>query len=244
VRREELEEAVGLGRATVEVVELTRRHCRHARVELVGGNSFAGSMLGLPMGLVEVRCEHAPPPRSQGHRALDLAVEFYQANCVACPHREGTGELPNLATVAGERAAAEAARQEAVRRATEERARRRDVRRERRRRFLAGEGHVIRDLGDALDRLDRAEPQPEPSTVLEQKAAREVLDAARGAPELFGPVRYRHRGFYRFRGAGRPGPFWPLPGAASAGGRLECPAAAQVSGCRAVAGAYGAGATT
>src|SRR6201995_734208 len=98
MRRNEFDEAVAVGRANEEVIELARRHCRHARIELVGGNSMVGSMLGLPMGRLEVRCEHAAPPRTQEHQALEIAIEFYEANCTACPYREATGELPNLAT--------------------------------------------------------------------------------------------------------------------------------------------------
>src|SRR5258708_35318562 len=84
----------GLGGAHEEAIELTRRPCRHARNEAVPGNSWVGSTPGLPMGPVEVRCEHAPPPLAQGHQALELAIEFYQANCVGCPPRDPTGELP------------------------------------------------------------------------------------------------------------------------------------------------------
>jgi hypothetical protein len=188
VRRQQFDEAVDTGRANAEAVELMRRHCRYARIEAVGGNSLAGSMLGLPMGLLEVRCEHAPPPRAQGHQALELAIEFYEANCTACPYRDGTGELPSLATVAGERAAEEAARKAAAQQAADERARRHHERRERRHQLLAGEGHVVRDLADALDRIDRAEPRTEPPTPEEARAARQVIDAARGAPELFRPI--------------------------------------------------------
>lgn len=46
------------------------------------------------MGLMEVRCEHAQPPRTQGHQALDLAVEFYSENCIECVYRDGTGSFP------------------------------------------------------------------------------------------------------------------------------------------------------
>ena len=145
-------------------------------------------MLGLPMGPLEVRCEYAPPPRTQGHQALNLAIDFYQANCIGCPHRDPTGELPSLATVAGERAAAEATREAAAQQAAGERARRYLQRRERRHQLLAGEGHVVRDLADALDRIDRAEPRAGPTTSEEARAARQVVDAARGAPELFRPV--------------------------------------------------------
>ncbi len=177
-----------MGKANAEAIELMRRHCRHARIEAVGGNSFVGSLLGLPMGALEVRCEHASPPRTQGHQALELAIEFYEANCTACPYRDATGELPSLATVAGERATEESARKAAAQQAANERARRHRERRERRHQLLAGEGHVVRDLADALDRIDRAEPRTEPPSPEEARAARQVIDAARGAPELFRPI--------------------------------------------------------
>ena len=59
--------------------------------------------LGMPLGLLEVRCEHASPSGSQAHQAMELAIEFYNENCVECPYPDGTGELPNLATVATQR---------------------------------------------------------------------------------------------------------------------------------------------
>lgn len=188
MRRQEFDERAELGRANVEAIELTRRHCRRARIEFVGGNSMVGAMLGLPMGSLEVRCEHAQSPRTQGHQALELAIEFYQDNCIACPHRDPTGELPSLATVAGERANAEAARKEAARRAAEERAQRYRLRLERRHQLLAGEGYVVRDLADAIDRIDRADPRTGAPATEEAQAARQILDAARGAPELFRPI--------------------------------------------------------
>src|SRR5262249_22827245 len=151
-----------------DAINLTRHHCRHARIEFVGGNSPVGSALGLPMGLLEVRCEYAPPPRRQGYQALELAIEFYQDNCTNCPYRESTGELPNLATVSAERLAQEAANREAAKRAADGRARRHRERRERRRQLLSGEGHVVRDLGEAVDRIDRAEPRTRPLASDEQ----------------------------------------------------------------------------
>lgn len=62
-----------MGRANAEAIELMRRHCRHGRIEAVSGNSEAGAMLGLPMGPLDVRCKHAPPPRVEEHQALELA---------------------------------------------------------------------------------------------------------------------------------------------------------------------------
>ena len=177
-----------MGRANVDAIELTRRHCRHARIDLVSGNSYVGSMVGLPMGLLEVRCEHAPPPQTQGHNALELAIEFYQANCPDCPQRDPSGLVPTLAAVAQRRAAEEADRKVAADRAANERERRHRERRERRRQLLVGEGYVVRDLGDAVDRVDHAHPRSGPADAEDARAARQTLDAARGAPELFRPV--------------------------------------------------------
>jgi hypothetical protein len=81
--------------------------------------------------------------------------------------------------VPAERASAEQEHADAVQRAADERAARHRVRSERRQRLLAGEDHVIRDLGEALDRIDHSEPRTEPLTAQEEQAVRHVLDAAR-----------------------------------------------------------------
>ncbi|MGH3171790.1 MAG: hypothetical protein ACRDN0_38760, partial [Trebonia sp.] len=188
MRMQEFDDAVGMGRANANAIELTRRHCRHARIEPVGGNSMVGNMMGLPMGLLEVRCEHAPPPRTQSHHALELALSFYEANCVGCPYRDGIGEPPSLATVAAQRAAELAEQRAAEQRAADERSRRHRERVQRRRHAVAGEGHVVRDLAAAMDCIDRADPRTELLTAEESRAARDVMDSARGAPGLFSPV--------------------------------------------------------
>ena len=54
VRMQEFDDAVEMGRANANTIELTRRHCRHARIEPVGGNSMVGGLMGFPMGLLEV----------------------------------------------------------------------------------------------------------------------------------------------------------------------------------------------
>jgi len=126
VREDEFARYVQLGRDNADAIELVRRHCRHARVEMPAGNSWVGSRYDLPMGRLEVRCQYASAPRTSGHRALELAVEFYRDNCAGCPHRQGTGELPNLATIVAERdTEAEEARQVAERVARERTARHR-----------------------------------------------------------------------------------------------------------------------
>ena len=91
VVRDEFAEAVQRGRANAQAIELTRAHCRHARVTMPSGNSPVGDMYGLPLALMEIRCQHAPPPQRLSHNAFTLAVDFYRDNCVGCPHRDPTG---------------------------------------------------------------------------------------------------------------------------------------------------------
>ncbi len=185
---EELDRAAGIGRTNAEAIELTRRHCRNARIELVNGNSLVGAALNVPLGLMEVRCKHAPPPRAQSPDALELAIKFYDAHCRQCAHRDPTGEVPNLATVAHERAQAVDRRRVAQQQVEEARERRYRVRRERRHQGLVGQGHVVEDLGRSMDLIDRAEPGWREPNEDERRAMRRLLDTARGAPELFLPV--------------------------------------------------------
>jgi len=187
VREDELAQFVKLGQDNAGAIDLVRRHCRHARVEMPDGNSPVGSTCNLPMGRLEVRCGFASAPRISGHRALELAVEFYRENCVGCSHRLGTGELPNLATIVAERdAEADKARQ-CAERATRERAARHAQRRQRRRQLVSGEGYVARELAQWLDRLDADNPRGRALRPEEHDAARHLVETARHAPELFSP---------------------------------------------------------
>jgi hypothetical protein len=187
MREDEFAAAVQMGRDNKETAELIRRHCSHARVVMPSGNSEVGEAYGLPMGSLELRCEHAPPPRTSGHVLAELAVDFYRANCVGCPHRDPSRLLPTLATLVADRDREEKARQEAAERAARERARRHEIRRERRRALVAGEGYVIRDLAESLDRLDGPDPRRGKRSEQEELAARQVVESARHAPDLFSP---------------------------------------------------------
>jgi hypothetical protein len=76
VRQQEYERSVRMGHENAEVIDLVRDHCRLARVEAVHGNSMVGEALGIPMGLLEVRCEHASPAASQGHNLLPIVAHL------------------------------------------------------------------------------------------------------------------------------------------------------------------------
>jgi hypothetical protein len=51
-----------MGRPNADAVELTRKHCRKGRFELIGGNSMLGNVLRVPMGPIGLWCEHAATP--------------------------------------------------------------------------------------------------------------------------------------------------------------------------------------
>ena len=188
LRQDDFEDHVEQGRANVEAIELVRRHCLHARIEMVGGNSMVGSMLGIPMGLLEIRCKHAPPPTSASHRVLDLAVEFYRRNCVGCTKRQATGEVPNLSVVVAERDEEEERHRRSKEKEALERAYRHGQRKVRRQLAVAAEGYVVRDLANWIDRLDGPEPKTSAVTPDEEEANRQIIKAARHAPKLFTPV--------------------------------------------------------
>ena len=57
VQMGEFSEAVEMSQANVEGIEPTRRRCRHARIEVVGGNSLVGPMLDLPVLALPLRLD-------------------------------------------------------------------------------------------------------------------------------------------------------------------------------------------
>ena len=185
VREDEFAAAVQMGRDNAEMIDLIRHHCSHARVVMPSGNSPVGQAYGLPMGSLEIRCEHAPPPRTSGHRMRDLAIEFYRANCIGCPHRNPSGILRNLASIVAEEDREEARRQKAAEQAAQQRARRFEQRHARRRAMVAGQGYVVRDLAEWLDRLDGPGPRPGERAGMDREAIRQLTESARHAPELF-----------------------------------------------------------
>lgn len=140
--------------------------------------------VGLPLGRMEIRCEHAAPPRTQSYDAMALATEFYRENCIGCPHRDSTG-IPNLKTeVENQDAAREQRRREQGARLAALAARR-AARRRRRRLAVASEGYVVRDLAEVIDHLDVDDHADGSSTV--EQAARELVESARRAAGLLTP---------------------------------------------------------
>src|SRR5262249_10919 len=81
--------------------ELARRHCTHMQFPEweLGGRGMAEAATGLPINTRRVHCAHAAPSHSASANLEWIAGDFYKANCVGCPKRLPTGEVPNLATI-------------------------------------------------------------------------------------------------------------------------------------------------
>src|SRR5947208_2613436 len=92
------DDAIGLGRANQQIIELSRRHCLNMSFVESGGRGAAEASTGLPINMRQIRC---PVALGDG-MAMNLewiATDFYSKNCIGCRHRRPTGEVPNLATL-------------------------------------------------------------------------------------------------------------------------------------------------
>jgi hypothetical protein len=178
--------ALEMGRRTQRAMQLMANHCRHGQIDLPGGTSMAGSMVGLPIGLAQVHCDHAPAAQHMAMDALALAVQFYRANCVDCPFHSPTGPLPSLATEARAWQQQEDAEARAQAAELRERLALWQARRRRRRQAVALEGYPARDIAANLDLIDRPPAQDQRDGVAaREQAARGLLETARRAPQLF-----------------------------------------------------------
>jgi hypothetical protein len=184
------ERAVAMGRRNREILDLLAQHCMHARDEFAGGHGMAEQATGLPIDMRTIRCAYA---KNDVGAAMDLewiAVSFYRANCVGCPHRRPLGGIPNLASYVVELDAQAALRTEQEAKRVQARARRRHERIQQRAALAAGDTLAVARLFDDLDAVDDgAEDKPEDGHA---DARRRVVEAARQAPELFSQALVAH----------------------------------------------------
>lgn len=180
------EQAAALGRRNQEIIELARRHCSHMQFPEweLGGRGMAEAATGLPINSRRVHCAHAAPSNSASANLEWIAADFYNANCVGCPNRLPTGEVPTLATVL------EAREVEQARVAEQEQHRLTALRsawsaRAERRRVLRAQAHPPMQgaLAD-VDILDADPWQPADAQVIEAAIQRLVALAER-APDTY-----------------------------------------------------------
>lgn len=188
------DDLVALGRRNQEIVELARRHCLNLQFpEFGGGRGMVEAATGLPTNMRRAHCAFGRPSGSASMQLEWVAVEFYDQNCVGCPHRRPTGEVPNLASFVEERnAAAQAAATQTRQESARQRTRWLD-RVEHRRVLAAGADPAMARAMTDIGIVDR-DPLSEPDPAAAAAAVRRLEALAERAPELFTDDVVRHTG--------------------------------------------------
>jgi hypothetical protein len=178
------DELVALGKRNQQIVELARRHCLNLEFREFGGRGAAEAATGLPINMRRVHCPFGRPSGSASMQLEWVALEFYDENCVGCPHRRPTGEVPNLASLVEDR---NAAAREAEARARQETAAQRTrwrSRQEHRQAMASGADPAMVQAMTDIGTVDR-DPLVEPDTAAAESAVRRLEALADRAPELF-----------------------------------------------------------
>lgn len=153
--RDLFEESLERGARNQEVLQLAAAWCQNVGVTKGPfGTGALEQLTGLPITGGSLRCDHAKAPTLFGMRLEDSAVAFYEANCIGCPHRQGTDAEEHLGTWADAvidgreklRQQQEQVRQEA------EKARQR--RHEHRRLMFGAPDVTLQSILDLIDRVD------------------------------------------------------------------------------------------
>jgi hypothetical protein len=159
--REIYDSALERGVANLEILALAAAWCQN--IGQTNGPLGVGELqlaTGLPITGGSLRCDYAKAPTRFGHSLVESSVEFYEANCIGCPHRKPTAATEHLGTYAD---AVIAERTEQERLAEQERLEAvealRGRREDRRARFGSPDptGQSILDLIDRVDGEERDE---------------------------------------------------------------------------------------
>jgi hypothetical protein len=165
--QEDIDRTTAIGLENLEILTLAANWCEHIDLDSRHmGVGLIQQATGLPISGGNLRCEFAEAPRSFGMVLKNTAAEFYEQNCVGCPHHKPTGREPTLATWADPIIAG---RNEVARRAEEERRAENERRLERaaRRRFLVGTPDpAVQAILDLMDRIDAEDRDPEAEGLL------------------------------------------------------------------------------
>jgi len=169
--QEDMDRTTAIGIENLQIIELAANWCEHIDID----NRFQGVGLleqatGLPISGGSFRCEFAKPSRVSGMVLARTAVDFYEENCIGCPHHKPRGVSPNLGTwadaiIAERNAAARQAEQERVERVE------RQAARSAARRFAIGvPDPSVQTILDLVDRIDTEDPDSEAADLLLKSA--------------------------------------------------------------------------
>jgi hypothetical protein len=166
--QDNIDRATTIGIENAQILQLAANWCEHIGVTRgpLGGGGLVEQATGLPVGGGSLRCSFARAPTHFGMQLKFNAADFYEKNCVGCPHHKPTGRTPHLGTWAD---AVLAERDEQARMAAEERRVEQENRRGRseHRRFLLGTPDAaVQAILDLVERGDGEEHDPEAERLL------------------------------------------------------------------------------
>lgn len=99
-----IERALRIGEANQRVLELVRNWCAHLDVKREGGVGLVELETGLPIGMRSLDCVHARAHGFAGANLGNIALNFYDRNCMDCRFRRPVA-VPNLQSLVDEREA-------------------------------------------------------------------------------------------------------------------------------------------
>jgi tetratricopeptide (TPR) repeat protein len=165
--QDDLDRTTAIGIENAQILALAANWCEHIGVARGPmGVGLVEQATGLPVGGGSLRCSYARAPTHFGMQLKFNAADFYEENCIGCPHHKPTGREPHLGTWAD---TVLAQRDEQASKAAKEQRREQEKRRDRseRRRFLLGTPDpAVQAILDLIERVDAEEPDPEAERLL------------------------------------------------------------------------------
>lgn len=151
---DEVQKAIRIGQSNKDVIDLAHNWCAHIEVERWGGSGLVELETGLPIGRRFFKCKFARASGIAGMILKDVAVDFYDRNCVGCKERVPI-RLPNLSQLVAERDEVRDRERNAQSKAAEKSAGELEARAARRRELSKGSNPSRADIFAALEAFDR-----------------------------------------------------------------------------------------
>ena len=96
---DEYAKAIQVGRENLEILVLASAWCENVDVTKGPlGTGLLEQWTGLPISGGSLRCDFAKAPTTFAMPLSNTAIEFYENNCLGCPHRKATNQSEHLGT--------------------------------------------------------------------------------------------------------------------------------------------------
>lgn len=182
----ELDELIAMGQRNLEIIHLASNWCGHIKFDKGGmGVGIPESITGLPISGGTFRCDHARGRSPSGMQLANIALDFYQRNCIDCSSRIPMVSLNNLGTwaeglIEEQRNAAKRFSEEVAIREQERQVRHRN------RRIAIGEPDAL--VQSILNLVERIDAEKSDSDAAEELLALAELNPSAFSNELLGAL--------------------------------------------------------